>query len=142
VPTRKKIKSIFFIEDSITGRSITREAFKRIEEKTDSTLVITYISTGREFIKRIQKERAPPDMILMDYHLPVLDASDIFEILSKDESWSRIRKIPTIVFTSIPKFPEYVLLEKYNINASIEKPISTKELEGLLKCLIRIWLIK
>jgi len=54
-------------------------------------------ANGGEVIKSLQTEQPLPDLILMDWNMPVLDGFQVLQMLGKD---SRYREIPVIMLTS------------------------------------------
>ena len=54
-------------------------------------------ANGGEVIEFLQSEQSLPDLILMDWNMPVLDGFQVLQMLGKD---NRYREIPVIMLTS------------------------------------------
>ena len=54
-------------------------------------------ANGGEVIEFLQSEQSLPDLILMDWNMPVLDGFQVLQMVGKD---SRYREIPVIMLTS------------------------------------------
>ena len=54
-------------------------------------------ANGGEVIEFLQGEQSLPDLILMDWNMPVLDGFQVLQMLGKD---NRYREIPVIMLTS------------------------------------------
>jgi two-component system chemotaxis response regulator CheY len=82
---------VIVADDSMLTRKIV---IKYLEPLGYSTL---QAANGDEVIKILQEEGPLPDMILMDWNMPVLDGFEVLQKISKD---SRYNKIPVIMLTS------------------------------------------
>lgn len=77
---------------------------------------------GRECIKMAQIN--PPDLILIDVSMPVLDGWGVLRELRADE---RTRLIPCVAFTALADLDQERALEK-GFDAYIAKPFNSKDL--------------
>ncbi|GBF48512.1 CheA signal transduction histidine kinase [Leptospira ryugenii] len=88
--SNKKNKTILIIEDSL----ITRAQLQRIIE-SDGYPVLTAIN-GQEGLEKCKL--SPPDLILTDIEMPVMDGFGFISELKKNEAY---QKIPIVILTSL-----------------------------------------
>lgn len=79
-------------------------------------------TNGRECIELAQSE--PPDLVLIDLSMPVLDGWGVLRELRADE---RTRAIPCVAFTALADLDHERALEK-GFDAYIAKPFTSKDL--------------
>ena len=84
---------------------------------------------GLECVKMAQE--APPDLIIIDLSMPLLDGWGVFEQLQQDE---RTRRIPCMAVTAHANLNENQALEK-GFSAYVSKPFSS---DHLLKTIQRL----
>jgi CheY-like chemotaxis protein len=74
---------------------LTRKIVVRYLEPLGYSMI--QAANGGDVIKLLQTEQSLPDLILMDWNMPVLDGYQVLQMLGKD---SRYRGIPVIMLTS------------------------------------------
>lgn len=79
-------------------------------------------SNGRECVLMARED--PPDLLLVDLSMPVLDGWGVLEALRSDE---RTRRIPCVAVTAFADLNYQLALEK-GFDAYISKPFQSKEL--------------
>jgi len=82
---------VIVADDSMLTRKIV---IKYLEPSGYSTI---QAANGGEVIQILGTEQPPPDLILMDWNMPVLDGYQVLQMLGKD---NRYKEIPIIMLTS------------------------------------------
>lgn len=82
---------VIVADDSMMTRNIVIKFLKPLGCSTIQAV------NGEEAIKLLEGESPLPDLILMDWNMPVLDGYQALQILGKDE---RYKGIPVIMLTS------------------------------------------
>jgi len=89
------------------------------------------VSSGAEALKRLSEVR--PEMILLDYMMPIMDGAAVYRKLQTDEIYSEFRDIPVIMLTAkIDNYDEQQTLLKMGLSAYLLKPFGPKELINII----------
>jgi adenylate cyclase len=94
---------------------------------------VSSASNGQEGLQRTQ--RMPPDLILVDAMMPVMDGFEFCERVRKDPE---IAHIPVLMVTALYATEERVKALEAGANDFLSKPFSTYELAARVKSLLRI----
>ena len=116
----KNKPSILIIEDDSTQAKLYQEYLR--SEKNN----LTHCQTGKE--AKIQIERNPPDLILLDLNLPDISGQEILD-------WIRENKFPSsvIVITGNGSVDIAVNVIRLGADDFIEKPVSANRLKTTIK---------
>ncbi|MGX5820236.1 hybrid sensor histidine kinase/response regulator [Chitinophaga lutea] len=87
----------------------------------------TVVSNGREVVQHM--ERQAPDIVIMDYHMEVMDGRETLEYLKASPA---LRHIPVIISSGDSFTETKASLMKAGADAFIEKPVNYKSLLKLL----------
>lgn len=112
------MKRILVIEDDTSIRELLVELLESEGYSVASAV------NGLEGLKYLENE-APPDLILIDLMMPVMDGYSFRTEQLKHDSWSQI---PTVVMSAEANAKEK--MKSYNVTAFLSKPV---ELETILK---------
>jgi two-component system chemotaxis response regulator CheY len=82
-------------------------------------------ANGGEVIKLLGTEDPAPDLILMDWNMPVLDGYQVLQLLGKDE---RYNKIPIIMLTSESDDTNRIQALEAGASGYITKPFTSEDL--------------
>lgn len=86
---------------------------------TDEGYRVITATNGRQALARIAEQ--PPDLILLDYMMPVLDGVAVLRALSADPA---AQKLPVVVMSALPE--EAISTEARNYVAFLRKPFRIK----------------
>lgn len=132
-------KSILIIEDNPDDGLLTMRALKklnykniRLVENGSQALDYLYNQTGEE-----SSEHLPPDLILLDLNLPIIDG---FTILKKIRSSSSTKHTPVIVLTSSGEDKDIRKSYDLGANSYIRKPVDFIEFEKAATLISEYWL--
>lgn len=132
-------KSILIIEDNPDDGLLTMRALKKLNYKN-----IRLVENGSQALEYLynpgDKENTkhlPPDLILLDLNLPIIDG---FTILKKIRSSDSTKHTPVIVLTSSGE--EKDIIESYDLGANsyIRKPVDFIEFEKAAVLISEYWL--
>jgi two-component system response regulator len=132
-------KSILIIEDNPDDGLLTVRALKKLNYSN-----IRLAETGSEALEYLYdqsdkeaKKHLPPDLILLDLNLPIIDG---FTILKKIRSAKSTKHTPVIVLTSSGE--EKDIEESYDLGANsyIRKPVDFIEFEKAAVLISEYWL--
>lgn len=118
----KKDVSILVVEDNEANRLLLRDILKfngyHVIEATD----------GREGVAMAKAD--PPDLILMDMHMPVLNGFAAIRELRQDPA---TRDISIIAVTSFAMKGDRERILEAGADAYVTKPIDTRDLPEIIK---------
>lgn len=132
-------KSILIIEDNPDDGLLTMRALKKLNytniklvENGSQALDYLYSDQSTESNKHL-----PPDLILLDLNLPIIDG---FTILKKIRSSKSTKHTPVIVLTSSGEDKD--INQSYNLGANsyIRKPVDFIEFEKAAVLISEYWL--
>ncbi len=84
---------------------------------------------GREVLKEFRKD--PPDLILLDIMMPVLDGTDVLREIRKES------RVPVIMVTARAEEGDKVLGLELGADDYISKPFSMKEMAARVRAVLR-----
>lgn len=136
----EKCSSVLKLEDAEDGQQETEEAKaevkKRILVVDDSGILLRSVKTmladqyevavatdGKKAIERAKRRR--PDLILLDYEMPVMDGKETLEELRKDEE---LKDIPVVFLTSVADRDSIAPVLKLKPEGYLLKPIDQKRM--------------
>ncbi|HEU0046586.1 MAG TPA: response regulator [Nitrososphaera sp.] len=111
------MKRILIVEDRETGRELLRTVL----EKEGYTVVEA--RDGGEALQRVQEE--PPDLILLDLHLPLRDG---FQVLSDLRGDHRLTAIPVLAVTASAMQGDREKTLAAGFNGYLSKPVALASL--------------
>lgn len=82
---------------------------------------------GKEGLEILGKET--PDLIILDFIMPVMDGEEFYTLLRAQEKW---KKIPVIVATVNEKIPPKIM-EIGGITGNLRKPFDIEELLKMIR---------
>ena len=115
---------VIVADDSMLTRKIVE---KYLEPLGYSTL---QASNGGEVIEALNAGKEIPDLILMDWNMPVLDGFQVLQLLRKDK---RYDAIPVIMLTSESDDTNRVKALEAGAAGYITKPFTSEELIDTIK---------
>lgn len=128
---------ILLVEDNPADVLLTREKLEVSKILHDLDVVNDGIEAMDFLLKKNEfKNRARPDLILLDLNLPRKDGR---EVLEEIKSSSDLRRIPVIILTSSKE--EEDVLRSYDLqaNAYVTKPVDLNEFGKIVKAIEGFW---
>lgn len=96
----------------------------------DAGLRVIGAANGREALAKL--ERAEPDLVLLDYMMPVLDGSETLKAIRQLDGSS---KVPIVMMSGIPE--SMVKRKSRGYDAFLRKPFSLDELMSAVNRLLQ-----
>lgn len=130
-------RDVLLVEDNPGDARLVQEAFKQTSH-ADSLHVVTNGSEALDFVHR-QDDYADsprPDVILLDWTLPKIDAVDVLDNIKTAEEF---RRIPVLVLSGASTPNEIRSAYGHHANAYIEKPADPEEVERMIKQIDEFW---
>ncbi|WP_162056294.1 response regulator [Pontibacter pamirensis] len=124
------IKSILIIDDDTTSVFLAR----RLLSSIDSGLQVHGAQNGRDalaILKEAKEKAAPPQLILLDIHMPVMDG---FDFLKEVGQHGHVNLIDTkIVLLTGSQNPVEIARGKNQLAATfLQKPLTKEKLRSIL----------
>ncbi|HYG38854.1 MAG TPA: response regulator [Cytophagales bacterium] len=131
----KKLRNIILVDDD----DITNYLHKELFEDLNIAEKIIVFSDGATAFNLIKEEldnqeynisKQPPDIIFLDLNMPAMDG---FEFLEKLSATPGKENLIIVVLTTSSNRKDIERARKFNVAEYINKPISEKKIEDLLK---------
>ncbi|MCP4690118.1 MAG: response regulator, partial [Desulfobacterales bacterium] len=114
---RFETASLMVVDDNETNRSLLKEMLEAYE------FTIVEARNGKEALAAVKS--APPDLILMDMKMPVMDGYEAVRALKADEDF---KAIPVIAVSASVMRNSEILVKEAGCDAFLTKPIRTRRL--------------
>lgn len=128
---------VLLVEDNPGDARLTREAFDRADHDVD----VSVATNGTEALDRLHGREGydddPPDLVLLDLHLPGTDGREILQDVKGDPA---LRRVPVIVFTSSAARADVLETYELHANAFITKPTDLEGFDEMVDRLEAFWL--
>lgn len=98
----------------------------------DSGYIVDCVSTGYEALSTVR--RRPPDLILLDLHLPDMTGHMVCSLLKSDE---QTRLIPIVIITASDERSAQLQSISAGAEGYLQKPIDMEELDARVEVLLR-----
>jgi two-component system, chemotaxis family, response regulator Rcp1 len=129
---------ILLVEDNPADARLTREALAEAEVCNNLNVVgdgvegLAYLRGEGEY-----RQKARPDLILLDLNLPRKDGREMLAELKADP---RLKRIPVIVLTTSTADEDVSNAYKHNVNCYVTKPVDFDQFVGVVKSIENFWL--
>lgn len=118
-------KSILIVDDS----AVTLRSVKALLDKEYNISVAT---SGERALKEMKKN--PPDLVLLDYEMPVCDGKETFELIRKDEE---LKDIPVVFLTAVADKMHIAAVLQLNPAGYLLKPPDKEVLRNTIADILR-----
>lgn len=124
---------LLLVEDSPDDADLMIEALK--EGRLD--VRIRLAEDGEQAMTLLRGTAPPPDLILLDLHLPRKNG---FEVLAELKEDTVLRRIPVVILTSLES--EQAFIDAYNLHANccVSKPVDQDEYALVVRKIEHFWL--
>ncbi|HEV2988112.1 MAG TPA: response regulator [Candidatus Angelobacter sp.] len=121
------MKRILIVEDRETGRELLRTVLEK------EGYIVVEAREGGEAIQKAQER--PPDLILLDLHLPLRDG---FQVLTDIRSDHRLKTIPVLAVTASAMLGDREKTLAAGFNGYLAKPVSLANLREEITRLLHV----
>lgn len=118
----------------------TAQLLATVVEEVDPAISAHVVRDGQECLAVLRGEVEsvpPPDLMLLDLHLPVVDGLSVLEMKREDPT---VRDVPTVVVSGTDDQDAIVESYRKGANAFIGKPDDLDEYHALVDNVIEFWL--
>jgi CheY-like chemotaxis protein len=133
-----KVPQVLLVEDNEDAVLLTREAF----DACDVRVHLEHVNNGEKCLQYLRKQgiyanASPPDFILLDINMPMMDGSEVLTEMVKDE---KLRHFPVIVLTTSSNAEDIMKMYRLRCNSYITKRIDFSKFVQDMDQLARYWL--
>ena len=122
----KGVKSIFLVDDDRDDQDFFAEALSEL----DYRIQLTLLESASQLIRRLHSDKALPDMVFLDLHMPMMDGEDCLREIRAE---SKFDTMPIIVYSTIFDLPKIESLFDMGANRYLQKPLSFRALVASLR---------
>ncbi len=124
---------ILLVEDNIDDEVLALRALRKHQVRSQ----VVVARDGQEAIDYLSGEQSPPQLILLDLHLPRLSG---LEVLQYIRNQPRTRLLPVVVLTTSDQDRDRLESYQLGANSYIRKPIDYRDFSDVVKRLSEYWL--
>ncbi|MBQ7765648.1 MAG: response regulator [Lachnospiraceae bacterium] len=117
-------KRILIVDDS----AVTLRSVKALLDREYTVAVAT---SGERAIKEMKKNR--PDLVLLDYEMPICDGKETFEMIRQDEE---IKDVPVVFLTAVADKMHIASVLQLNPAGYLLKPPNTEVLKETISSIL------
>ncbi len=129
---------ILLVEDSQDDADLMIEALLegglnvRVDVAEDGEKAMAYLRRQGEFA-----DKSPPDLILLDLHLPRMNGHEVLAEVKQDEE---LRRIPVVIMTASNKEKDFLDAYDLHANCCVPKPADLEEYAQAVARIELFWL--
>lgn len=123
---------IWVVDDDPDDLYLIQTAFAQ----SRPNLTIQTLNDGAELLPQLRVSPAPPELVLLDLNMPLLNGFDTLKQVRSTEQW---KHLPIIVFTTSSSESDRVKCLALGATDFISKPGGFKELNVLVEHLSQQW---
>ena len=123
---------ILLVEDNPGDADLIQEILMESGEKKEITVAVD----GFEAL-RCLRERARPDLILLDLNLPKKSGREVLEEIKSSEA---LQRIPVVVLTSSEADDDLSDVYRLHANCYLAKPVDLEEFMNVVRAIEQFWL--
>jgi len=137
-PSDKITVDILLVEDSPDDADLMMEALK---EGTLATRV-TLVEDGEKAVDYLRRQGVfatamPPDLILLDLHLPRKNGHEVLTEIKQD---SVLRRIPVVIMSCSDNDAAFLMAYDLHANCCVSKPADQEQFALVVQKIERFWL--
>jgi CheY-like chemotaxis protein len=134
----QRVIRLLVVEDNPAYLYLIQKAFRTRGENTQWDLIVA--TDGEEAVRLLfeeENDQVPlPDLILLDWKLPVLSGD---EVLRRVKQHDKLRKIPILIFSSSDSAEDVHSAYGAHANGYITKPADNHTLAGIVETIEQFW---
>jgi two-component system response regulator len=124
---------LVLVEDNPDDVALTLRAIASTGVRCD----VTVATHGGEAVELLSEIATPPDLIILDFHLPGRNG---LEILRKVRSWDHTRDVPVVLLSALESDRDIVFCLREGANSCITKPTNAQKFSEFVSKLVEYWL--
>ena len=120
--------TVCVVEDEKVSRTMTIEFLKKM-----GITKIVASTNGQNVLEKLKNQKA--DLIISDWHMPVMDGLELFQAIKKEES---LEGTPFLMVTVEDSKEKVIEAMKLGIRDYIVKPLSKNSFQDKVRSLLKI----
>jgi len=133
-------RRILLVEDRPQDVRLTKRAIK----KAGYAVEMDVAENGQEALDRLRQigdysTTEPPDLMLLDWMMPLVNGQEVLQELRKDP---KFRRLPIVVLTTSRSEGDVATAYNEGCNAYLHKPVNPDEFQKTIEALGLFWLEK
>jgi len=125
---------MFLVEDSSDDEILSLRAIQKCGVPCD---VLVVRSGNEAMAKLLSPEDAPPELIVLDFHLPDYNGLEILRSLRKQE---KFRYVPIVMLSAQESDGQFCDCLEEGANSCVQKPTDPGEFVADVSLLVKYWL--
>jgi len=129
---------ILLVEDSPFDAELMVEALKagslnsRVTVAEDGEEALAHLHMGK-----VSMPACPPDLILLDLHMPKMNGHELLAEIKQDTD---LRRIPVVIMTSSEKDQDFLKAYDLHANCCVSKPMNQEQFAVVVRKIELFWL--
>jgi len=128
-------RRVLIVEDRPPDVRLTKRALKRAGYDVD----VDVAENGREALDRLANGAPKPDLILLDWMMPLVNGEEVLESMRADP---KLRGMPVVVLTTSASEGDVATAYDKGCNAYLTKPVDPEEFQKTIESMGLFWLEK
>ncbi|RYD95038.1 MAG: response regulator [Sphingobacteriales bacterium] len=95
-------------------------------------MTVIEVTNGRLALEYLRNNERPPDLIMLDINMPIMDGLMTLEALKGS---ARTAQIPVVVYTTSAKEEDEAFCARYGVDM-ITKPRNVREIQNVVRWLV------
>lgn len=132
-----RLPHVLLVEDDANDVELTRQGFLRSKYE----VVLHHVPDGQRCMEYLHQSRddpqcPPPDLILLDLNMPVMDGRAVLAAIEQDV---HLRALPVVVLTTSNAKTDILFSYQAGCNSYITKPVDFQDFQKALNALCAFW---
>lgn len=128
-------RRILIVEDRPPDVRLTKRALK----KAGYDVEVDVSENGREALNRLTGDFPKPDLVLLDWMMPLVNGEEVLEFMRDDPV---LRRMPVVVLTTSASEGDVVTAYDKGCNAYLTKPVNPEQFQKTIESMGLFWLEK
>jgi len=134
---RSQPAEVLLVEDNENDVELTLRAFQKERLQVN----LQHVWNGEECMSYLRREgdyadKPPPDLILLDLNLPVMDGREVLAEIVNDE---KLRRLPVVILTTSAAEADLLRMYELRCSAYIVKPVDFDRFREVIRSLGDFW---
>jgi len=131
----KHRRRILIVEDRPPDVRLTKRALK----KAGYDVEVDVTENGREALDHLTNGAPKPDLVLLDWMMPLVNGAEVLEFMRADPV---LRRMPVVVLTTSASEGDVIAAYDKGCNAYLTKPVDPTDFQATIEAMGLFWLEK
>jgi len=128
-------KRVLIVEDRPADVRLTKRALKRAGYDVD----VDVTTNGREALDHLTNGKPKPDLVLLDWMMPLVNGEEVLEAMRKDPI---LKRMPVVVLTTSDSEGDVTKAYDLGCNTYLTKPVDPAAFQETIEAMGLFWLVK